>query len=72
MGMPEVLQNNKYAESLHYLKKELSYETDEHENLLQVNTIVFDRVHQACPKYPERLQCLCDILRKKLGMKLGT
>ena len=51
--------------SLQYLKKELSYEVDfllddEHESLLQVDSIIFDGFFQACSiQYP------CDILRKK-------
>ena len=42
--------------SLQYLKKELSYRVDavhadEHENLLQVDSIIFDGFNQACPNY---------------------
>ena len=43
------------------------------ESLLQVDIIVFDGVAQACPKYQGKLAIWqCDIVRKKLGMKLGT
>ena len=50
-------QNNKYAVSLQYLRKELSYEVDvlhndRDEYLLQVKSIIFDGFGQACPKYP--------------------
>ena len=50
-------QNNKYAVSLQYLKKELSYEVDvlhadKHESLLQDYSIVFDGFGQTCPNYP--------------------
>ena len=43
----------RYVVSLQYLQKELSYEVhvlhaDEHEGLLQVNSIVFDGFGQAC------------------------
>ena len=42
--------------SLQYLKKELSYRVDdvhadEHESLLQVDSIIFDGFDQACPNY---------------------
>ena len=43
--------------SLQYLKKELSYEVDglhadNHQSLLQVDSITFDEFGQACPKFP--------------------
>ena len=45
--MFKVLKHLKYAVSLQYLKKELSFEddalhADEHENLLQDDSIIFD------------------------------
>ena len=48
----------------------LSYEVDvlhadKHESLLQVDSIIYGGFGEACPKY------LCNILRKKSGMKLG-
>ena len=48
-----IMQNNKFAKSLQYLQKELSYEADglhaeSHENLLQVDTIIFDGFDQTC------------------------
>ena len=54
--MPKVLKNKKYAVSLQYLKKELSYEldlldADKHESLLQVGSIIFDGFDQPCPNY---------------------
>ena len=46
---------SKKRQYLRYLKKELSYEVDayKHESLffLQVDTINFDGIGQACPKY---------------------
>ena len=52
----QITQNNEFAKSLQYLKKELSYEVDvvhanKHESLLQVDSIIFDGFGQACPKY---------------------
>ena len=49
-------QNTKYAVSLQYFKKELSFEVDvlhadKHENLLQVDSTIFDGFGQACPNY---------------------
>ena len=49
-------QNNKYVVSLQYLKNKLSFEVDvvhadKHESLLHVDSIIFDGVGQACPKY---------------------
>ena len=48
-----IMQNNKFAKSLQYLQKELSYEADglhveSHENLLQVDTNIFDGFDQTC------------------------
>ena len=68
----ESTQNNKYAVSLQYLKKELRYEVvvlhaDKHESLLQGN-IIFNGFGQACPNFLGK--CLCDILRKKSRVKL--
>ena len=49
-------QNAKYAVSLQFFKKELSFEVDvlhadKYENLLQVDSIIFDWFGQACPNY---------------------
>ena len=68
----QITQNNKFAKSLWYLKKELSYEVDvlyadKHESLLQVDTIFYE-VGQACLSTRTSLKCLCDVLRKKLRM----
>ena len=46
-AMSKVLQYLKYAVSLQYLKKELNFEVDvsyadEHESLLQVDSIILD------------------------------
>ena len=52
-------QNNKFAMSMQYLKKELSYEVDvshvrKHESLLQVDSIIFYGFgqHALIPNYP--------------------
>ena len=61
--------------SLQYLKKELRYKVDalhadKQERLLQVDTIIFvGGGWSGMPKVPRQV---CDILRKKLGMKFGT
>ena len=52
-------QNNKYAVSLQYLKKELIYEIDDlhddiRESLLQADSIIFYGFSQACPNYPSK------------------
>ena len=69
-----VTQNNKFAISLQYLKKELSDEVDflhadKHERLLQ---IWFWWGWSSIPKVPkiESLQCLYNISKKRLNMKL--
>ena len=38
---------------------------------LQVYSIIFDEFGQVCPNYPGKSANLCDILRKKSGIKLG-
>ena len=43
---------------LHYLKKDVRDEVaffpaDKRQGFLQVNTIIFDRCGQACPKFPK-------------------
>ena len=58
-------QNNKFAISLQYLKKELRNEDnclheDKHQSFLQVDTIIFGACGQTCPKYPK--QQVCNIL----------
>ena len=63
--------------SLQYPKKELSYEidvlhADKHENLLQVDGIIFIGLARQVQSIWVNLQYLCDILRKKSRMKLGT
>ena len=54
----QITQNNKFAVSLQYLKKELSDEvdfllTDKHERFLQTDTVIFDGDGQAFPKFPK-------------------
>ena len=49
-------QNDKYAASLQYVKKELSYEVevlhaDKHGNISKVDTVIFVGFGQVCPKY---------------------
>ena len=53
----ESTQNNKYAVSSQYLKKELIYEVDVfcmliNMEALQVASIIFDGFGQACLNYP--------------------
>ena len=54
----QITQNNKFAISLQYLKKEVSDEVDflhadKHESFLQTDTMIFDRYGQAFPKLPK-------------------
>ena len=70
-------KSQKVSRKSQYLIKELNYEvddlhTDKHERHLQVYSIIFDGFGQASPNYPGKFANLCDILRKKSGMKLGT
>ena len=55
---PQITQNNKFAVSLQYLKKELSDEVDflhadKHESLLQIDSMVLIGGGQAFPKFPK-------------------
>ena len=68
-------QNNKFAISLQYLKKDVSDEVDflhvdKHRGLLQIDTMILKET--VTPKIPKitNFQCLYSILRKKLEMKL--
>ena len=63
--------------SLQYLKKELIYEVgdlhaDKHESLLQVDSIFLMGLAMHAQSTQVNLRYLCDIFRKKSGMKLGT
>ena len=54
----QITQNNKFAISLQYLKKEVSDEVDflhadKHESFLQIDTMIFDGDGQAFPKLPK-------------------
>ena len=54
----QITQNNKFAVSLQYLKKEVCDEvdfllTDKHERFLQTDTVIFDGDGQAFPKFPK-------------------
>ena len=72
----QVTQNNKFAISLQYLKKEVSDEVDflradNHESLIKIDTMILD----GWPSIPEvskipSLQCLYNISQKNLEMKL--
>ena len=72
----QITQNDKFAISLQYLKEEVSDEVDfwyvnKHESLIQIDTMVL----MGCPSIPKiariaSLQCLCNISKKKLEMKL--
>ena len=63
---------------MQYLKEKLCYEVDvlhadKHEIILQVDTVIFDWVGARHAQSTwASLECLCDILRKTLGMKLET
>ena len=46
--------------------------TDKHESLLQVDTIVLIWLTRHVQNTQANWQCICDISRKKLGMKLRT
>ena len=51
----QITQNNKFAISLHYLKKKVSDEVDilhadEQESFLQMDTMIFDGDDQAFPR----------------------
>ena len=68
-------QNNKFAISLQYLKKDVSDEVDflhadKRKGLLQIDTMILMEI--SIPKFPKiaSFQCLYNILRKKLEMKL--
>ena len=68
-------ENNKYATSLQYLKKEVSDEVEfqnagKHQNFLQVDTIFLMGLARHAENTKTSLQYLYDISRKKLGMKL--
>ena len=72
----QTTQNNKFAISLQYLKKELSDEVDflhadKHESLLQIDTMIL-MGWSSISKVPKiaSLQCLYNISKKKLKMKL--
>ena len=53
----QVTQNNKFAISLQYLKKEVSDEVDflhvdKHKSFLQIDPMIFGGDGQAFPKFP--------------------
>ena len=54
----QITQNNKFALSLQYHKKEVRDEVDilhanKYESFLQVDTMIFDGNGQAFPKFPK-------------------
>ena len=70
----QITENNQFAFSLQYLKKKVIDEVDflhadKHESLLQIDTMIFDGDGQTFPKFP-KLQCLYNVLKMNLGMKL--
>ena len=72
----QIAENNKFAISLEYLKKELNDEVDflhadKHESLLQIDTMIL-MGWSSISKVPKiaSLQCLYNISKKKLKMKL--
>ena len=66
----QITQNNKFAISLQYLKKEVSDEVDflhadKHESFLQIDTMIFDgMVKHSQSSQTASLQCLYNILKK--------
>ena len=54
----QITQNNKFAISLQYFKKEMSNEVDllhadKHVSFLQIDTVIFDGDSQTFPKFPK-------------------
>ena len=54
----QISQNNKFAISSQYLKKEVNDEVevlcaDKHESFLQIDTMISDGHSQAFPKFPK-------------------
>ena len=54
----QITQNNKFAISLRYLKKEMSGDVDflnadKHGRFLQIDTMIFDGDFQEFPKFPK-------------------
>ena len=54
----QITQNNKFAISLQYFKKEVSNEVDllhadKHVSFLQIDTVIFDGDSQTFPKFPK-------------------
>ena len=73
----QITQNNKFAISLQYLKKEVRdkvdfLHADKDESFLEIDTMIFDGEGQAFPKVPKiaSLQFLHNISKNKLEMKL--
>ena len=70
-------QNKNCAVSLQCIRKKLSYEVDvlhadKRESLLQVDNIILVGLARHAQITCVNLQCISCILRKRLGMKLGT
>ena len=71
-----ITQNNKFAISLQHLKKVVSdavdfLHADKHESLLQIDTIILmEMVNYSQVLKIASLQCLYNISKKKLEMKL--
>ena len=72
----QITQNNKFAISLQYLKKELSDEVDflhadKHESLLQIDSmILMGMVKHSQSSQNSKFAMFHNILKKKLEMKL--
>ena len=74
----QITENNKFAISLQYLKKEVSDEVYlflhayKHESVLQIDAMIFDGRWSSIPKVPKitNLQYPCNISRKTGRMKL--
>ena len=48
------------------------FHANRHENLLQIDTIIFDGVDQTYLKYPDKFAMALLHFKKKVGIKLGT
>ena len=63
--------------SLQHVKNELSCEVnvlhaDKHESLLQVDSIIFDKFGQTCPKFPSKFAIFLWHLKNEVRNKLSV
>ena len=69
----QITQNNKFAISLQYFRKELSYkvdflDTDMHECFVQIDTMILMGAVKQSQIFQNSLQRLYKISNKKIGM----